>query len=85
MLDDPGVGAVHPEQGGGAVPDQLQRVPLAVGERSVADGPLHLPHRAGIGDVLDVAIPQLRGGNTETHAAQMSLHAYKTFQTRIWG
>lgn len=62
VLDDPGVAAVDLEQRGGAVLDQLQRVPLAVGERRVPDGPLHLPQHARIGDVMDVAVPQLRGG-----------------------
>lgn len=62
MLDDPGVAAVDLEQRGGAVLEQLQRVPLAVGERRLPDGPLHLPQHARIGDVVDVAVPQLRGG-----------------------
>lgn len=62
VLDDPGVAPVHLEQGGGAVLDQPQRVPLAVGERSVPDRPLHLPHGSGVRDVVDVAVPELRGG-----------------------
>lgn len=48
VLDHPGVASVDLDQGGGAVPDQPQRVPLAVGEQSVPHGPLHLPHHARI-------------------------------------
>lgn len=72
VLDDPGVGAVDLEQRGGAVLEQLQRVPLAVGERRVPDGPLHLPQHARIGDVVEVAIPQLRGG-TKNHVRGMKI------------
>lgn len=62
VLDEPGVAAVDLEQRGGAVPEQPQRVPLAVGERRVPDGPLHLSQHARVGDVVDVTVPQLRGG-----------------------
>lgn len=70
VLDEPGVAAVDLEQHGGAILEQLQRVPLAVGERHVPDGPLHLPQHARIRDVVDVAIPQL-GSGTKKHIRDM--------------
>lgn len=87
MLDEPGVSAVHPQQRGRAVPDQLQRVPPAVGQGGVAHRPLHLPHRAGVRHVLDVAVPQLGGGGAETQKQHKRYcRGVKTFQTSdFWG
>lgn len=62
VLDEPGEAAVDLKQRGGAILDQLQRVPLAVREQRFPNGPLHLPQHAHIGNVVDVAVPQLRSG-----------------------
>lgn len=75
VLDEPGEAAVHLEHRGRAVPHQLERVPLAVGQHCVPDGAFHLPSHASVRDVEDVAVSQLvkeisRGGMSATAAVK---------------
>lgn len=63
VLDDPRQAAVQLDHGGGAVLNQLELVPLAVRQHGVSHGALHLPPETRVRDVVDVAVPQLQGGN----------------------
>lgn len=73
VLDQPGEAAVHMECRRRAVPQQLERVPLAVRQHGVPDGAFHLPSNAGVRHVEDVAVSQLeisRGGVSAKAAIQ---------------
>lgn len=80
MLDEPGEAAVHLERRGRAVPHQLERVPLAVGQHCVPDGAFHLPSHTGVRDVEDVAVSQLkrRVGMSATAAIQCRNGKFKS-------
>lgn len=60
VLDEPGEAAVQLQCRRRAVPQQLERVPLAVRQHCLPDGTFHLPSHTGVRDVEDVAVSQLR-------------------------